>query len=68
MITIILNNIWVYKTMKNKYCTVMLFIMSFSLFALGGCGVKPDGVEPPASVQNDSFPNTYPDVSTDPAL
>lgn len=33
---------------------------------LTGCGVKPSHVDPPAGVQKDTFPQTYPDPSTDP--
>ena len=33
---------------------------------LAGCGVKPTKVDPPAGVQKDTFPKTYPDPTTDP--
>ena len=35
---------------------------------LSGCGVKPNQVDPPVSVEKgkDYFPRTYPDTSTDP--
>jgi len=53
--------------MKTKHSKLVFLMMSLSVLILGGCGVKPASVEPPANVQNDSFPNTYPDTSTDPA-
>ncbi len=50
-----------------KSATPILFVFTCLpfLFALSGCGVKPDNVDAPASVQNDTFPNTYPDAATD---
>jgi hypothetical protein len=52
--------------MKTRCGKLMVLMMSVSVLTLGGCGVRPAGVDAPASVQNDSFPNTYPDASTDP--
>ncbi|MCK5385225.1 MAG: hypothetical protein KAJ29_06565 [Alphaproteobacteria bacterium] len=45
---------------------IMLLLISFPSLILSGCGVKPESVESPAGVQNDTFPSTYPDISTDP--
>ena len=53
------------KTLKRRFAILVVMILSFAM--LGACGVKPESVEPPAGVQHDTFPNTYPDVSTDPA-
>jgi len=52
--------------MKTLQRTFMLLLTGFSLLTLSGCGVKPESVEPPAGVQNNTFPNTYPDTTTDP--
>ena len=43
----------------------LLFLICIPLLTLSGCGVKPENVEPPASVEHDTFPNTYPDAATD---
>lgn len=37
-----------------------------AITALSGCGVKPRAIDPPASVIDDTFPQTYPDPATDP--
>ena len=52
---------------KSAPSVLFVLICTSFLFALGGCGVKPNKMEPPASVQNDTFPNVYPDTTTDPA-
>lgn len=31
---------------------------------LGGCGIKPDRLTPPATEKPDKFPRTYPDSKT----
>gem|GEM_PF-1449006 len=33
---------------------------------LTGCGKKPGSVDPPPWVEDDTYPASYPDVSTDP--
>jgi hypothetical protein len=35
-------------------------------FGLSGCGKKPNHVDPPLSVEDDTFPRIYPDLDTDP--
>lgn len=42
---------------------VLLILLTFSLTA---CGKKPGFVDPPPNVEEDQFPRTYPDPSTDP--
>ncbi|HYD19084.1 MAG TPA: hypothetical protein VEF76_11455 [Patescibacteria group bacterium] len=46
-----------------------LLILPLLAFLLSGCGVKPNAVDPPESLEGgkDNFPRTYPDPSTDPA-
>ena len=48
--------------------TVLSFhlTLALALVAVGGCGIKPNKVSPPPSVQKDTFPKTYPDPATDP--
>jgi len=43
-------------------CLVILL----ALLPLAGCGKKPNQVDPPPGVENDTFPRPYPDPSTDP--
>lgn len=33
---------------------------------LAGCGIKPGDVDPPPGAEEDKFPRTYPEPSTDP--
>ena len=53
------------KTLKRTLAILVAMIIPFAM--LGACGVKPESVESPAGAEHDTFPNTYPDVSTDPA-
>ena len=48
--------------------TVLSFYMAlaFVMVTVGGCGIKPNKVSPPPSVQTDAFPKVYPDPATDP--
>lgn len=39
--------------------TLILLTMAAAL-ALGGCGKKPNFVDPPQGEENDTFPRTYP--------
>ena len=41
-------------------------LLCVNALLLGSCGVKPPYVDPPEGVEHDTFPNTYPDVTTDP--
>ncbi len=44
-----------------------LVILFLGCIILGGCGVKPNRVDPPVGAEQSEFPRTYPDLSTDPA-
>ncbi len=50
------------KTSKNitRLCAMM------AIFAVTACGIKPQDVEPPQDGAENTFPRTYPDISTDP--
>ncbi len=51
--------------MKNKKTFALISLFS-TLLLLAGCGVKPPYLDPPEGVEHDTFPETYPDLSTDP--
>lgn len=58
------------QTLKQKM-TISIFLLSLVLLLgsgllLTGCGKKPNQVDPPPDVANDTFPRIYPDPSTDP--
>lgn len=42
-----------------------LLILSCALF-LGGCGIKPNHVDPPEGAKDSTFPAEYPNPQTDP--
>lgn len=52
--------------MKQSYghCTPALLLMTIAFLALGGCGVKPGHLQPPAGAENNGFPHTYPAPDT----
>jgi len=55
--------------MYYKEGSMRLTVLSLSLLALvtvSGCGIKPGKVSPPPGVSKDTYPQTYPDPSTDP--
>jgi hypothetical protein len=41
-------------------------LLGFALMTLTACGKRPGYVDPPPEVEEDHFPNVYPDPSTDP--
>ncbi|MGN7438930.1 MAG: hypothetical protein ACTHOO_09845 [Alcanivorax sp.] len=42
-------------------------LLCVNALMLSGCGVKPPYVDPPQGAEHDdTFPQTYPDVNTDP--
>ncbi len=43
---------------------VLSFCLTLALATVGGCGIKPNKIDPPPSAKQDSFPKTYP--ATDP--
>ncbi|MFH1158104.1 MAG: hypothetical protein V1721_04375 [Pseudomonadota bacterium] len=45
---------------------IISLCLTMALAAVGGCGIKPGKVDPPAGTEKDYFPKTYPDPSTDP--
>ncbi len=47
-----------------KYSIYILLCVNTLL--LSSCGIKPAHVAPPEGIELDTFPNTYPDISTDP--
>lgn len=51
----ILNN---YK--RNDMRLIVLLLLALTV---AGCGIKPGRVDPPAGIEKDSFPRTYPDPS-----
>lgn len=53
------------KTMNNNKYFIYILMCANALM-LSSCGVKPPYVDPPQGAQHDTFPNTYPDASTDP--
>jgi hypothetical protein len=44
-----------------------LAVLILSGLALTACGLKPSHVDPPPTVEDDTYPNEYPDPATDPA-
>jgi hypothetical protein len=48
--------------MRNSHT----FILLLMVVALAGCGIKPAKLKAPDASQEDHFPQTYPDISTDP--
>ena len=44
--------------------TIILFAIAASLVT--GCGIKPGRVDPPQGKDKDTFPRTYPDLTSDP--
>jgi hypothetical protein len=53
--------------MIMKRFIVYIFLLLILPATLGACGIKPDKVDPPAGSENQVFPDTYPDISTDPS-
>lgn len=49
--------------MMKKALVSISFLLIFGI--LSGCGVKPSAVDAPISAEQDRFPRTYPDPSTD---
>ncbi len=50
---------------KKHFIYILLCV---NMLMLGSCGVKPPYVDPPQGAEHDTFPNTYPDVNTDPQV
>jgi len=44
-------------------CLTAIFLL---LLCLTACGKKPNQVDPPPGVEENAFPKTYPDPTTDP--
>jgi|GEM_PF-2451616 len=45
---------------------VYIVLAGLMSMTLTGCGVKPARLSPPEGHEDSTFPNTYPDPSTDP--
>ena len=52
-------------TIKKHFIYIFLCV---NTLMLGACGIKPAYVDPPSGAQHDTFPSTYPDISTDPIV
>ncbi|MCB9988944.1 MAG: hypothetical protein H6868_06370 [Rhodospirillales bacterium] len=52
------------RPLSFYYILAGLFL---STMLLGACGIKPNSLDAPPGVENDTYPRTYPDVSTDPS-
>ena len=50
--------------MSIKYARSFLFCAM--ILAVCSCGVKPSHVDPPEGAEHSTFPQTYPDINTDP--
>jgi hypothetical protein len=46
--------------------TVLLMCFALVAITLPGCGIKPNKVSAPASVEKDTFPQIYPNPANDP--
>lgn len=44
----------------------LIAVSLLTALAAAGCGIKPQKLDPPASVTKDTFPKTYPDPKNDP--
>lgn len=44
----------------------LLAIVLFFVLTASACGIKPGAVDSPSGQKPDTFPRTYPDLSTDP--
>ena len=54
------------KQDHKKKAILASFLLVLLMFSLMACGKKPSQVDPPPGVENDNFPQTYPDPATDP--
>ncbi len=49
-----------------KKLPIAILTLFVSVSLLSGCGIKPKDVDPPEGAEESTFPQTYPDLSTDP--
>jgi hypothetical protein len=52
----------------RRSCARFLWLIAllWPLLALSACGKKPNEVDPPPGAEDNIFPKTYPNISTDP--